>query len=225
MPQGVVVFFPIGRFQVDEIIQVHLTQLRSRHLLEVLHGNILDSDVWILKGHVQDPILDVLADPFLRYLTHPGVRAVDNWNESQSSFLVKTLNPNYVNYMYETRSQSIGMEAWSTEVLKRICMYVCITQRFRPTFRSKTCQGPNRKCTEWSQNNLKHLIDKSTLHTLNIHQRDPNFTLSRSKTSCIRDTRLSRQEAQGPWRSAWTEDPVHKNVLKSVLNRICYLRY
>ncbi len=24
-----------------------------------------------------------------------------------------------------------------------------------------------------------------------------------------------KQEAQGPWRSAWTEDPVHKNVLKS----------
>ncbi len=28
-------------------------------------------------------------------------------------------------------------------------------------------------------------------------------------------TFISQQEAQGPWRSAWTEDPVHKNVLKS----------
>ncbi len=26
---------------------------------------------------------------------------------------------------------------------------------------------------------------------------------------------VNKQEAQGHWRSAWTEDPVHKNVLKS----------
>ncbi len=27
-------------------------------------------------------------------------------------------------------------------------------------------------------------------------------------------TQIDKQEAQGPWHSAWTEDPVHKNVLK-----------
>ena len=34
-------------------------------------------------------------------------------------------------------------------------------------------------------------------------------------TTLAQNIVLIKQEAQGPWRSAWTEDQVHKNVLKS----------
>ncbi len=34
----------------------------------------------------------------------------------------------------------------------------------------------NRKCTEWPQNDLNHIPDKSYLYTLNTYPRGPNFT-------------------------------------------------
>ena len=49
----------------------------------------------------------------------------------------------------------------------------------------------NRKCTEWPQNDLKHLSVKNTLCTLNTHTRGPNFIPFCSTTSCFRDIRLS----------------------------------
>ncbi len=36
-----------------------------------------------------------------------------------------------------------------------------------------------------------------------------------SEVTVIKYDINKQQEAQGPWRSAWTEDPVHKNILKS----------
>ena len=45
----------------------------------------------------------------------------------------------------------------------------------------------NRKCTEWLQNDFKHLTVKSTLHTLNTHNWDPNFTPFRSTVARFPD--------------------------------------
>ncbi len=45
----------------------------------------------------------------------------------------------------------------------------------------------NRKCTEWPQTELGHLTVKTTLYTLNIYSRGPNFGPLRSTTSCIPD--------------------------------------
>ncbi len=63
-----------------------------------------------------------------------------------------------------------------------------------------------------------HLYSKTGFRTLHIFLR---------VTKLIVDWQQVEQEAQGPWRSAWTEDPVHKSVLKSCKYRIklCYLRY
>ena len=47
------------------------------------------------------------------------------------------------------------------------------------------------------------------------------ISVSISETAA-RTHMVEQQEAQGPWCSAWTEDPIHKNVLKSCK---CYLRY
>ncbi len=48
------------------------------------------------------------------------------------------------------------------------------------------------KCTEWPQNDFKHLIVKCTLYTLNTNPRGPAFTLFRSTTSRLWGTRLSK---------------------------------
>ena len=60
----------------------------------------------------------------------------------------------------------------------------------------------NWKCSQWPQNDFEHLTLTSTLYALATYPWDPNFGPFCS-TSCFQDIRLS-QEAQGPWRSAWS---------------------
>ena len=100
------------------------------------------------------------------------------------------------------------------------------------------------KCTEWPQTKLKESGMKSTLPMCTVVPRVPNFDFQHKRKSkgcwwwwfdvlvvwIFQHKRMStgcwwrwfgvlvvwifQQEAQGPWRSAWT-DPAHKNVLKS----------
>ncbi len=70
---------------------------------------------------------------------------------------------------------------------------------------------------------LKQGIDKLSEERLNLeakhHDNDDidNFTTTAKERRLFKDPYYARQEAQGqgPWRSAWAEDLVHKNVLKT----------
>ena len=62
--------------------------------------------------------------------------------------------------------------------------------------------GQNRKCTEWPQNELKHLTVKSTLYTLHTYPCDPNFNPFCSISGC-QDTR-SLKIGNAPNDPNWT---------------------
>ncbi len=63
----------------------------------------------------------------------------------------------------------------------------------------------NQKCTEWPKTDIKHLTVKSI-------QRPPKaqIVVHFALRPAVFKMHGRQQEAQGPWHSAWTEDPVNK---------------